>query len=214
VLLSAGTFTINTGNFLLIDKGITLRGAGPGQTTLQKTDGAKPGVEATGPKPSPIMILGPSRWANSNNGIGSSTNLTVDAVKGAYSITVARATGFNPGQTVLLDELSGAAWQKDPCGRGQIWAAPDFRVVWQLHHPAQSTDDPLKVPASADDQDALNGSVASTAPRRRSSRLTSIAGNVITFSTPIHLLPRLAHGAALESYNMSRTRTQASRVSR
>ena len=44
--LSAGTFTINGGNFLLLDKGITLRGAGPGQTTLQKTDGAQPGQEA------------------------------------------------------------------------------------------------------------------------------------------------------------------------
>ena len=53
VQLSAGTFTINGGNYLLINKGITLRGAGPGQTTLQKTDGAKPGQEATGPNPSP-----------------------------------------------------------------------------------------------------------------------------------------------------------------
>ena len=50
VLLSAGTFTINSGNIIMIDKGVTLRGAGAGQTTLQKTDGAKPGVEATGSK--------------------------------------------------------------------------------------------------------------------------------------------------------------------
>ena len=42
VQLEAGTFIINGGNFLLINKGITLRGAGPGRTTLAKTNGAKP----------------------------------------------------------------------------------------------------------------------------------------------------------------------------
>ena len=36
VQLSAGTFTVN--NRILISKGITLRGAGPGLTTLQKTN--------------------------------------------------------------------------------------------------------------------------------------------------------------------------------
>ncbi|MGH9641444.1 MAG: hypothetical protein ACRD3Q_03380, partial [Terriglobales bacterium] len=205
VLLSAGSFTINQGNFLLIDKGITLRGAGPGQTTLQKTDGAKPGVEATGPQPSPIVILGPGRWASSNNGFGSSTNLTADAVNGAYSVTVESTTGFKTGQTVLLDELSGATWQKDPCGRGEIWAASDFRVVWQLHRPAQSTDDPLKVPASAANQDAFGWFSRLDRPTAEIKRITSIAGKVITFSTPIYISYRTSHTAQLSSYNMSRT---------
>ena len=204
VVLSAGTFTVNNGNFLLIDKGITLRGAGPGQTTLQKTDGAKPGVAATGPKPSPIVILGPSRWANSNGGFASSTNLTVDAEKGANSITVASATGFKAGQTVLLDELSGAAWQTDPCGRGQIWAASDFRVVWQLHHPAQPTDDPLKLPARPDNQDAFGWFSRLDRPTAEIKQITSIAGNVISFSTPIHISYRSSHTAQLSGYNMSR----------
>ncbi|HET6984663.1 MAG TPA: hypothetical protein VFI53_21135, partial [Myxococcaceae bacterium] len=105
VQLSAGTFTINGGNFLLIHTGITLRGAGPGQTTLQKTDGAKPGQEATGPNPSPIVIIGPSQYSSSS---GSATNLTADAAKGASSVTVTSASGFTAGQYVLLDELSGA----------------------------------------------------------------------------------------------------------
>lgn len=206
VLLSAGTFTINDGKFLLIDKGITLRGAGPGQTTLQKTDGAKPGVEATGAKPSPVVILGPSRWAaNGNNGFGGSTNLTVDAVKGAYSITVESANGFKVGQTVLLDELSGAAWQTDPCGRGQIWASPDFRVVWQLHRPAQPTDDPLKVPASVANQDAFGWFSRLDRPTAEIKQITGIAGKVITFSTAIHISYRISHTAQLSSYNMSRT---------
>ena len=47
-----------------------------------------------------------------------------------------------PGQIVLLDEASGASWQKDPQGRGKIWAAADWRVVWQKHDPAvQFVDD-------------------------------------------------------------------------
>jgi hypothetical protein len=36
VQLAAGTFLINNGNFLLINKSITLRGAGPDKTTLAK----------------------------------------------------------------------------------------------------------------------------------------------------------------------------------
>jgi len=203
VLLSAGTFTINGGNFLLIDKGITLRGAGPGRTTLQKTDGARPGVAATGPKPSPIVILGPMRWAV-NGGFASSTNLTADAVKGAYSITVASPTGFKAGQTVLLDELSGAGWQTDPCGRGQIWAAPDFRVVWQLHDPQQPTDDLLRIPANAANQDAFGWFSRLDRPTAEIKQIASVAGKLITFSTPIHISYRTSHTAQLSNYNMSR----------
>ena len=51
VQLSAGTFTVNGGNYVLINKGITLRGAGPRQTTLQKTDGAKPAKIRPEPTP-------------------------------------------------------------------------------------------------------------------------------------------------------------------
>ena len=203
VLLSAGTFTINNGNLLLIDKGITLRGAGPGQTTLQKTDGAKPGVEATGAKPSPIAILGPMRWAI-DTGFTSSTDLTVDAVKGADSIAVASAAGFKPGQTVLLDELSGASWQTDPCGRGQIWAAPDFRVVWQRHNPPQPTDDPLKIPANAANQDAFGWFSRLDRPTAEIKQIASVTGKVITFSTPIHISYRTSHTAQLSSYNTAR----------
>ena len=59
--------------------------------------------------------------------------------------------GFAVGQWVLIDEASGAAYQTDPEGYGQIWAAPDWasstgtpatgRVAWQKHNPSQSWDD-------------------------------------------------------------------------
>lgn len=204
VLLSAGTFTIDGGNYLLIDRGITLRGEGPGRTILQKTDGAKPGVEATGPKPAPVVILGPARWA-SGSGFAGSTDLTADAVKGAYSITVASAAGLTAGETVLLDELSGASWQKDPCGRGRIWASPDFRVVWQLHDPPQPTDDPLKIPANAANQDAFGWFSRLDRPTAEIKQIAAISGHTVTFSTPIHISYRVSHAAQLSAYNMKRT---------
>src|SRR5271165_6769143 len=40
VMLGAGTFTIAEGNYVLLNNGITLRGAGPGATILKRTDGA------------------------------------------------------------------------------------------------------------------------------------------------------------------------------
>jgi hypothetical protein len=205
VQLSAGTFTINSGNFLLLNKGITLRGAGPEQTTLQKTDGAKPGVEATGAHPSPIVILGPSRWSNTPTGFASSANLSADAVKGAFSVTVDSATGFAAGQVVLLDELSGAAWQTDPTGRGQIWASPDFRVVWQLHNPAQPTDDPLHLPASATNQDAFGWFSRLDRPTAEIKQVASVSGNTVTFSTPIHISYRASHTAQLSRYSLTHT---------
>jgi hypothetical protein len=199
VQLSAGTFTINGGRYLLVNKGITLRGAGPGTTILQKTDGAKPGQEQTGPNPSPLVIIGPARYGD---GSGSSTNLTADAAKGATSVTVASATGFTAGQFVLLDELSGAAWQTDPAGRGQIWASPDFRVVWQRHNPPQGTDDPFP--------DALGWFSRTDRPINEIKQIDQVNGNTITFTSPIHISYRTSHTAQLST--LGETFTQGAGV--
>src|SRR5712692_3271703 len=68
VQLAAGTFIINSGNFLLINKGITLRGAGPGQTTLAKTNGAKPFPQpGANVKPSPLIVVGPAVFGSTTN---------------------------------------------------------------------------------------------------------------------------------------------------
>ena len=102
VQLAAGTFTVN--NYLLIDKGITLRGTvdpvtNAPLTFLQKTNGATAGSD-TATDYQPIIIVGPTRWPQ----IGTSTNLTSDAVAGTYSITLASTAGLSPGQFVILDE--------------------------------------------------------------------------------------------------------------
>jgi hypothetical protein len=198
VQLAAGTFIINSGNFVLINKGITLRGGGSGRTTLAKTNGAKPFQEAVSAHPSPLIIVGPSRWNNSPVG---STDLTADAVKGAYTVMVASTAGFSPGQIVLLDEASGASWQTDPQGRGQIWASPDFRVVWRKHNPLVPYVDDF----AADTFPTTPGSAGQwfsrlDRPTAELKQIAAISGSAITFTTPNHISYRASHTAQLSRY--------------
>ncbi len=199
VRLSAGAFTVNGGGYLLIRKGITLRGAGADQTTLQKTDGAKPGQEGTGPLPTPIVVIGPTRYGAE---IASSVNLAADAAKGSYSVEVASASGLAAGQLVLLDEASGAAWQDDPARRGKIWASPDWRVVWQKHDPALGTDD-----FDASQFPSTPGSAGEwfsrlDRPTSEVKQIASVGGNTVTFTTPVHISYRAGapHSAQLTRF--------------
>jgi hypothetical protein len=200
VSLGAGTFKINGGNYLLIDRAITLRGAGPGQTILRKTDGAQPATEATGANPSPLIIIGPSRWPTSSDSV--SANLTADAMKGTYTATVNSASGFAAGQIVLLDELSGATWLTDPGGRGQILASPDWRVVWQRHNPDQPTDDPVEVNGSTigDGADAASWFSRRDRVTAEWKKIAGVNGNTITFTTPIHITYRASHTGQITRY--------------
>jgi hypothetical protein len=147
--------------------------------------------------------------------VAGSTNLTADAVKGSTSITVTSTAGFSVGQDVLLDELSGASWQTDVQGHGQIWASPDFRVVWQMHNPFLNfVDDdggadatgpfdcgpppgcpPVRPPA------AMSWFGRVDRPTNEIKEIASISGNTITFSTPIHISYRTSHTAQLSFYS-------------
>jgi hypothetical protein len=77
VQLSAGTFLAN--NYLIIPRGITLRGAGAGVTILRKTNGAKMNQEVS-PDAQPNIIIGPNRWVGPNS--ATSQNLTADGPRG------------------------------------------------------------------------------------------------------------------------------------
>jgi hypothetical protein len=205
VQLGPGTFTLAANTFILINKGITLRGAGPDKTTITKLDGAKPYPTnpAIGASPGPLIIVGPSIYGvngSDNAGVVGSTDLTADAVKGANSVTVASTTGFSAGQIVLLDEASGAGWQTDPLGHGQIWASSDWRVVWRKHNPV----------FEGDDFDSATFPNTSGGPGQWFSRLdrptaevkeiASVSGNTITFTTPFHISYRTSHAAQLGRY--------------
>lgn len=203
VQLSAGTFLINDGHYLRLNKGITLRGAGPGQTIIAKTNGAKPFQSAVSAKPSPLVVVGMSLFSTTQDNTNTkfSIALTADAVKGEYTVKVADPSGFAPGQIVLLDETSGAAWQKDPQGRGEIWAAPDWRVVWQKHNPAvQFVDDfaPEALPTTP--QSAGSWFSRLDRPTAEIKEVASVAGSTVTFTTPIHTSYRTGHAAQLSRY--------------
>jgi len=150
VMLAAGTFTLNEGNYINLNKAITLRGAGPGNTIINMPKGAVLASNVCGQANcsySPSILVGPPRWTLS----WTPTTLTADGAQGATSVQVADRAGFAVGQWVLIDEASGAGWQTDPEGNGQVWAAPDWlssssspatgRVMWQKHEPSQGWDD-------------------------------------------------------------------------
>jgi hypothetical protein len=201
VQLAAGTFTIAEGSYVALNKGITLRGAGPGVTTLQRTNGAKAGSYQPGSSPSPMIIVGSQRW---NNNI-TSTTLTADAAAGTNSVAVANPSGFSVGQIVLLDEASGAGWRTDPQKRGQIWASPDFRVVWQKHNPTQSYDD-----FDASTYPYTSGSAGCwfsncDRPTNEIKQISAISGNIITFNSPITISYRASHQAQLYYYQTPHT---------
>ncbi len=217
VLLSAGAFTVGEGNFILLNKGITLRGAGPGSTIIQRTNGCHPLSPSSngncGSNPSPFIVVGPEQF----NNFVYSTNLTADAVKGAYSVQVTSASGFSVGQTVLLDEMSNAGWQPDVGvgGTSQIWAASDYRVVWAKHKPVYSADDFTsgQYPYQNDTGGCWYATKAApNGTNERCDRTTSeikrisaINGATITFDSPIHISYRVANTAQLSHYQMAFT---------
>lgn len=178
VQLSAGTFTVN--NYVLISKGITLRGAGAGATTLQKTNGATPD-SYTAPDYQPLVIIGPNRWPSSDP--TTSRNLTADGVKGAYSVAVSSGSGFAAGQFVLLDadEYNAASWQDLPNRNGvpttvKIWASD--RAVFMRHNPSDPVDDPFP--------ESLGWFSRPNRPVNELKEIASVSGTVITFTTPLH----------------------------
>jgi len=202
VALAAGVFTIAEGEYVMLNKGITLRGAGAGVTTLQRTDGARLGSYQPGSKPSPVIIVGPMRWNNNTT----ATALTADAVAGTNSVKVASTAGFSVGQIVLLDEASGAGWQTDVEGLGQIWASRDYRVVWQKHNPSRSWDDFSST--SYPYQPGTAGCWFSNCdrPTNEIKQISAISGNTITFDSPITISYRVSHQAQLHRWLTPHTR--------
>ena len=219
VLLAAGTFTVGEGNAISISSSVTLRGAGPGSTIVQRTNGCHALSPSSnggcGSNPSPFVIVGPAQtidvpWV-SGNGV-TSTNLTADAAQGASSVQVSSASGFSVGQMVLLDETSGAAWQPDVDfgGSSKVWAAPDFRVQWSKHQPSQNIDDfsSTTYPYTANGAGCwFSTPTAANGNNKRCDRPTSeikkvsaISGNTITFDSPIMISYRVANTAQLSYY--------------
>ena len=221
VSLAAGTLTVGEGNSILLNKGITLRGAGPcaGNSTctlIQRTNGCQPLSPRSngncGSNPSPFIIVGPEKY---NNWVYS-TNLAADAPQGAYSVQVASASGFAVGQTVLLDELSNAGWQPDVGvgGTSKVWAASDYRVTWQKHNPPQGFDDlsssqyphePNTAGCWFNTPEAPNATQRCDRTTSELKMITHISGTTITFDSPTTISYRTANTAQLSHYRLAFT---------
>ena len=193
VMLSAGTFLVN--NLILINKGITLRGAGAGATVLQKTNGAVP-YSYIVKDAQPIVIIGPNRWPKTVD--STSVNLLADGAAGATSVRVKDAGGFAAGQIVLVDEdnYTTGGWIGLPDRRGaptnvQIWASD--RAVFQRHNPPDPVDDPFP--------DSLSWFSRPGRPINEVKEIASVSGNTITFTTPLHISYRAAKAAQVTRYD-------------
>lgn len=199
VQLSAGTFTIAEGNYILLNKGITLRGLGPGQTILSRPTGGCPpsaGQGATmncpsgGNNPSEMIHISPvGRF------VGNSLTpcaLTSDVAAGSYQVSVSSgcASIFAAGQFVVLDELSGAQWMPDPENPDYpIWASSDYRVAYHMHNPYLSGDDGTDVfSAYTLNSDRVTNEIK---------QIASVSGNTITFDSPALISYRVSHTADL-----------------
>ncbi|MFT3917202.1 MAG: hypothetical protein QM704_24870 [Anaeromyxobacteraceae bacterium] len=191
VQLGAGRFVVD--HLVRIGKGITLRGAGAGKTLLEKTDGAV--MLSYQPRNAqPLLVVGPSRWPKPDE--ATARPLQADGAKGATAIRVAGLQGVKAGDVVLLDERSGARWMPDPLGRGKVWAAPDWRVTWQLHDPRWSADDPLE-PGTPTGGPAAAWFSRRDRPIAEVKEVASVAGDAVTFTTPLHTDYRVEREAQL-----------------
>lgn len=217
VQLTAGTFTVN--NYLLVHRGITLRGAGAGQTILVKTNGAKPRTSTivAGTKgifapvdggyivddAQAIIIVGPSRWPGPAN--STSKNLVGDSVAGSNSVTIASAGGFAPGQFVLLDELSGATHQPVVTGFGcsGCTVLQSDRVAWNIHDPYQTGDDP---------SEAKSWFMRTDRPTNEIKEIASVSGRTISFTSPLSIGYRVSHSAQLTRYTMTGSQSTANSI--
>src|SRR5262245_52870991 len=124
VRLTAGVFRVDAAEPITIDKGIVLRGAGPGATKLRKNNGVE----------NPLIVVG-RRWLEE----AASVNLTASAPKGATSVQVTSTAGFSVGQLVLVDELTDGSfvyWGIDPAaqpgGPARGWFTRYDRPVGQM----------------------------------------------------------------------------------
>src|SRR5262249_28720126 len=189
VQLSEGTFRIDS-RLLQISSGITLRGAGPGKTIVERTNGAQPNSD-TAVVSDPNIVIGPARWVGPDD--STAQNLTDDGAKGATSVTIADATGFEAGKFVVLDEdhYNTGSWTDLPDRNGapateKIWATD--RVVWARHDPPEEYgDDPF--PYAATWFSRMGRAIAEI------KEIAKVEGNTVTFTTPLTISYRTDHQA-------------------
>ncbi len=234
VMLKPGIFIVN--NYLLIHTPITLRGSGAGITILGKTNGARkrtsqfkpvdPGTYSSDAQP--VVIVGPSRWPGPDN--STSQGLIADGAQGAYSVTIANASGYAAGQFVLVDETSGASWQPVPLGFGCVYSVPAMpcppvvwqgdKVAWAMHYPTQRYQDDSGNSNLSGPYDTTPGVLPAAMswfsrtdrPTTEIKEIASVSGNTITFTSPLTIGYRVSHSAQLTRYTLTGSQSGANSI--
>jgi len=195
--LGDGNFPCN--DFVSLNRGVTLRGNGPGRTFLERTNGAQTTPGWTGyplEEADPVIVIGPHRWPSVDS--TTSVNLAVDGMKGDYAITVVVTSGLAPGQFVFLDrdDYTTASWL--PCpprsngAQSQFWGTD--MVAFAKHNPPDPHDDPFP--------DSLSWFSRPGRPVCEIKEIASVAGNVVLFTTPLHASYPVSRLAQLSRFNM------------
>lgn len=199
LMLGAGQFIVEGDpGFVLVNKGITVRGAGPGKTTVLKKPGATMNSYIPGAYQGPLFMLAPQRW----NGEVGSTALTKDVKQGDTIVEVASAEGLAVGQVVLIDERSGAQWMPSRTDHNsQVWASPDYKVQWNKHNPTiEWVDDFPSGSFPIDPGSAGCWFSRCDRPTNELHQIKTIDGNKITFDDPIMTPYRVHQEAQLVRY--------------
>jgi hypothetical protein len=98
VYLNAGTYNLSSGLIFNAKSNVTLRGAGPDQTSLVFT-----GTNDCGGYAASICVMGSNGWTGGFS--GGPVNWTGGYTQGSTTITLASTAGLAAGQYIILDQL-------------------------------------------------------------------------------------------------------------
>ncbi len=230
VSLGTGTFLIDPqdsgNNYVAVNKGVALRGAGAGQTILNNPNNVPTtstnNINGNAKDPYALVIVGPGEWVNPDGdarcqGLTAYQTqymqlLTANGTQGSTSVAVANGSIFSAGQYVLLDQTSGASWLPDRDGYStSVWAGPNYSVQWMVHNPAvEYVDDPVatgETPSAAnnyatsgDGSDAACWFSRQDRPQNEMKQIASVSGNTITFTSPLTMTYSTTQYAELTTY--------------
>ena len=180
-----------------------MRGAGPGQTTLAKTNGAKPFQEAVSANPSPLIVVGPHLFSSP----GPHRHRRLHQPDRRRRQGRVYGDGGERGRVLAgPDRVAGR-------GLRRRLADPTRRVAGRFGPPptggssGRSTirRSRTSTTSRADAFPTTPGTAGSwfsrpDRPTAEVKQIASVSGSTITFTTPIHISYRASHAAQLSRY--------------
>lgn len=163
VTLAAGSFNVGEGNYLFVDKQITLRGAGacagtaigaaPYPTSSQsyctliyRSNGVQispPSGQQSGAGGTPTahIYMGGADTGGTVT-LNTNINLAADGAQGSSTIQVTDNSSFSANMIVLISETSNLGWQTGWIWSGVTqWSSPDYRLGWRAQNPTCAPGD-------------------------------------------------------------------------